>query len=73
MYFPTSSPRLEGTIAIHQCDNGYVQSDRGVRTCQSDRTWSEVNITCLRKMLQIIMPGCILMTWFVFVLCVCIR
>ena len=73
MYFPTSSPRLEETIAIHRCNTGYVLSGREVRTCQSDRTWSEVDITCLRKMLQIIMPGRILMTWFVFVLCVCIR
>ena len=48
-YFPMSTPRLIGAIAIHSCDNGYVLSGDLVRTCQSDRTWSGGNIICERK------------------------
>ena len=48
-YSPDTTPRLEGTVATHSCDVGYVLSGGSVRTCQSDRTWSGGEITCFSK------------------------
>ena len=45
-YSPDTTPRLEGTVATHSCDVGYILSGGTERTCQSDRTWSGGNITC---------------------------
>ena len=49
-YSPTSFPRPQGTIAMYRCNSGYTGGT--VRTCQSDRTWSGVSITCQRKVLD---------------------
>ncbi|XP_064386052.1 sushi, von Willebrand factor type A, EGF and pentraxin domain-containing protein 1-like [Halichondria panicea] len=49
-YSSSTTPRLEGTVAIHSCDEGYGLSHNGrIRTCQPDRTWSGEDITCQRK------------------------
>ena len=45
-YSPDTTPRLEGTVAAHSCDVGYILSGGANRTCQSDRTWSGGSITC---------------------------
>ena len=45
-YSSSTAPRLAGTAATHSCDVGYELSGGSVRTCQSDRTWSGVEITC---------------------------
>ncbi len=45
-YDPTSSPRLEGTTATHNCNGGNVLSGERERMCQSNRTWSGENVTC---------------------------
>ena len=45
-YSPNPTSRLQGTVAIHSCNDGYVLSGGVNRTCQSDRTWSIENITC---------------------------
>ena len=45
-YSPDTTPKLEGTVATHSCDDGYILSGGINRTCQSDRTWSGGSITC---------------------------
>ena len=45
-YSPATTPRLEGAMATHSCTEGYGLSGGMERTCQSDRTWSGVIITC---------------------------
>ncbi|XP_064386521.1 uncharacterized protein LOC135335055 isoform X2 [Halichondria panicea] len=45
-YGPTSSPRLEGTTATHNCNFGYVRFGEEERICQSNRTWSGDVVTC---------------------------
>ena len=45
-YSPDTTPRLEGIVATHSCNNGYILSGGVNRTCQSDRTWSGGSITC---------------------------
>ncbi len=50
-YDPTSSPRLEGTTATHNCNSGYVLFGERERMCQSDRTWSGEIVTCNGKMM----------------------
>ena len=45
-YSPDTTPRLEGTVATHSCDVGYVLSNGTQKTCQSDRTWSGGSSIC---------------------------
>ena len=45
-YSSNTIPRLEGTVATHSCNDGYMLSGGVNRTCQSDRTWNKENITC---------------------------
>ncbi len=46
-YSPFTTPRLEGTVATHSCDEGYGLSPSvRTKTCQSDRTWSGEDIIC---------------------------
>ncbi|XP_064386513.1 sushi, von Willebrand factor type A, EGF and pentraxin domain-containing protein 1-like [Halichondria panicea] len=48
-YSPPTTPRLEGGVATHNCDEGYGLSPSvRTRTCQPDRTWSGEEITCQR-------------------------
>ena len=49
IYDPTSSPRLEGTTATHNCNSSYVLSGGSQRICQSDKTWSGEIVTCNGK------------------------
>ena len=47
---PTTTPRLEGSVGTHSCDEGYGLSPSvTTRICQPDRTWSGEEITCQRK------------------------
>ncbi len=49
-YSPSTTPRLEGGVAIHSCDEGYgLSTSVTTRTCQPDRTWSGEDIICQRK------------------------
>ena len=49
-YSPSTTPRLEGSVATHSCDKGYGLSlSVRTRTCQPNRTWSGEEITCQRK------------------------
>ena len=52
-YNPASSPRLDGATATHTCNTGYELSGDTVnpRVCQSDRSWSGGDITCLGEMM----------------------
>ena len=52
-YSPNSSPRLETARATHTCITGYELSGGTVnpRVCQSDRSWSGGDITCLGEVL----------------------
>ena len=45
-YSPDTTLRLEGTVATHSCDVGYVLSGGVNRTCQSDGKWTGGSITC---------------------------
>ena len=66
-YSPDRTPRLEGTVATHSCLDGYRVSGGTERTCQSDRTWSGGDITCLRESL----PVCDIYTMATFSLTAC--
>ena len=48
--YSITPPLLEGTLATHSCINGYETSSGAMRTCQSDRMWSGVEITCQREL-----------------------
>ena len=46
-YSPSTTPRLEGGVAIHSCDEGYGLSPSvRTRTCQPDKTWSGEDVIC---------------------------
>ncbi|XP_064386538.1 sushi, von Willebrand factor type A, EGF and pentraxin domain-containing protein 1-like isoform X2 [Halichondria panicea] len=46
-YSPSTTPRLEGTVATHSCDEGHGLSPSvRIRTCQPDKTWSGEDILC---------------------------
>ena len=63
-YSSSTTPRLEGTVATHSCDEGYGLSPSvRARTCQPDRTWSGENITCHGK-IHIIFLAAILYTFY---------
>ncbi|XP_064386676.1 sushi, von Willebrand factor type A, EGF and pentraxin domain-containing protein 1-like [Halichondria panicea] len=50
-YSPSTTPILEGGVAIHSCGEGYGLSPSvRAKTCQPDRTWSGEDITCQRIM-----------------------
>jgi len=38
----------EGDTCVYQCDDGYIVSGSGDRTCQSDGTWTGSEPTCTR-------------------------
>ena len=46
MYSSAAIPPLEGTVAIHVCDEGYVLLGGTTKTCQSNGTWSGGEIAC---------------------------
>ena len=45
-YSPDTTPRLEGTVATHSCDDGYILSGGVNRTCQSNGKWNGGSTTC---------------------------
>ncbi len=46
IYSSSTLSHPQGTVATHNCTEGYGLSGGMKRTCQSDRTWSGVIITC---------------------------
>ncbi len=49
-YSASTTPRLEGSVATHSCDEEYGRSPSvTTRTCQPDRTWSGDDIICQSK------------------------
>jgi len=42
----------EGDVCVYLCDDGYIVSGSGDRTCQSDGTWTGSEPTCERCKLQ---------------------
>ena len=47
-YSPTSSSRLKNTTATYSCSMGLELFGAENRTCQNDRTWSEMEPYCQR-------------------------
>ena len=43
---PTNGGRLEGTMATHSCDAGFMLSGGSQRNCQANRVWTGGLITC---------------------------
>ncbi len=50
-YNPSTTPRLEDTVATHTCNTGYTLEGASIRTCQSDRQWSLTAPSCNGEML----------------------
>ena len=46
-YSPDATPRLEGTVATHSCQNDYKLSGVLNRTCLSNGSWSGVEVLCI--------------------------
>ena len=46
-YIPNTSPKLQNAAATYSCNNGYTLNGEAIRTCQANRTWSEVPAICL--------------------------
>ncbi len=60
IYSPSSSPRLEGTIATQSCNEGHLPSTASTRTCQTSMQWTGSSLTCNSKWLMF--P--IIMDWY---------
>ncbi len=45
-YNPSTTPRLEDTVATHTCNTGYNLDGDKTRTCQNDRQWSSAAPSC---------------------------
>ena len=49
IYNPSTTSKLEGTVASFSCNTGYTLSSTATRTCQSDRQWSGSTPVCSCK------------------------
>ena len=47
--FKSSASTSRGTTVVFTCNSGFLVSGSGLRTCQSDGTWSGTPTTCNRK------------------------
>ena len=53
-YSPTTSPRLEGALAIYSCNTGYTVNGNRLRTCVdngSGADWNGIEPVCTGKLI----------------------
>ena len=69
VYNPSTTPRLEGAVAIFSCNTGYRPSSTNTRTCQSDGSWSEETVTCESELLYCCLKA--IVSWLRFTVVDC--